>query len=201
MGVASTDRTITGPVRFENGSQPGVFGVTSRDTGAVLTVAWGGQSGSDIAELVHTGDSVNINLHDIDWVEITASRYPARALILNTNTGSAVLTGAPFASAGSAGGVLFHADLISAGTLYTAPAGSRLVIFSASVSAESGEVVQIVDSDGAYLVHTVGPGAVARYFGDPDGYQCPVYNDGSCFLDLAGTGTFWGSVHGMVVPI
>lgn len=99
--AADTKLTLTGRMPIENNQAPGVFGITSRFGAGSVIVTYSGPQGSETVFLRNAGDSLTLNLLNIDSLSIEADSYPADILILQSSTPSAVLTAAPVVTIGS----------------------------------------------------------------------------------------------------
>lgn len=184
--AADTQITLTGRLPIENHQTPGVFGVTSRFASGVIVVTYTGTAGAETVYLRNEGDSLTLDLVNIDAIVVEAKKadlvtdaYPANVLLLQSTTASAVLTAAQYTSVGAGGNAPFHADAeVAAGSsgtsvIFTAPAGQRAVITSVFVTSDANTRYGVVDGSdvaGQRILVSRAAGSVARFLGDPDGY-------------------------------
>ena len=211
--AADTQRTLTARLPIENHYTPGLFGVTSKFSGGVILVTYTGTSGSEIAYLRNPGDSVTLDLIDVDQIVVEAKladlvtdAYPAAVLILQTTSKSTVLTAAPYYSATGSGNTLFHADVevsaVGSGTtaIYTPPVGSRAIVTSVFLTSDAAVrcgVVDGTDAGGNRLIVSRSIGSVGRFLGDPDGFVQSATHT-ALNLVYAGGGNYWAAVAGFL---
>jgi len=145
MGMTTTDQVIEAPITIENGGEPGVFGLVSRDASQEIRVVMLATAHRETIHVVNPGDSCSFNLLDVIQVIIEADTYPTRALIDWTN-GAIVLGAAPFPN-GFIG--ILHFDVTVGGaastTIWTPTAGKRFVIDTFMLSTDTQNRVALVD--------------------------------------------------------
>ena len=207
--AADTLATLTGRLPIENHQTPGVFGVTSRFSGGYITVTYSGNAGAETVYLRNPGDSLTLDLVNIDQIVVEASSYPAQVLILQSTTTSAVLTAAPYISLVNGGNQPFHADITvaasgSGSSAITTPAvGYRYVITSVFASGDAAGRLAVVDgTDTAGQRVLVAPnnpagGSVARFLGDPDGYVQTAEHQ-ALVLVYGAAGNYFAAIDGYI---
>lgn len=165
--AADTRVTLTQRMPIENHQTPGVFGVTSRFPSGVIAVTWNGAQGAETAYLRNAGDSLTLDLLNIDQIVIAAmtpdlssESYPADVLILQSTTGSAILTAAPVVYTGAGGGAPYagnYSDSVSVAAAvithsWVIPDGYRVLVDSLTVSYDVSASSMVAVSVGGYWV-------------------------------------------------
>jgi hypothetical protein len=200
VGTVTTDRIIRAPWTIENHSAPGTFGMVSRDPSQTILITLNGEYGGERVELVRVGDSMSIDLRDVDTILIEAAvGYPTEALINFTNL-DIELDAAPFVTVVSGPSTFsahFDATIAGAGTtaLWTPTAGKRFVISSFMLSTDTQNRVALVDG-----ADTAGHRIAAPYLAAEGGmvggpYASQAINNILKVVTLAG-GNVFASVDG-----
>jgi hypothetical protein len=199
MGSVSTDRIFPASMTIENHSAPGTFGMVSRDPSQTIRVILNGEYGGETVELVRVGDSMSIDLKDVDTLVIEADHYPTEALINFTNL-DIELDAAPFVTVVNGPSTFsahFDATIAGAGTtsLWTPATGKRFVISSFMLSTDTLNRVALVDG-----ADTAGHRIAAPYLAAEGGmvggpYASQALNNILKVVTLAG-GNVFASVDG-----